>query len=111
VRLADGEGEAVSAIGPGDWVECVDNSCGQLEAWSAGERLEKGAVYQIGDCWVDTHTLKEVVSIVGRERVAGSRRKGRRLGYSINRFRPIYRPKADLIESLKAPPVRVGEFA
>lgn len=32
-------------------------------------------------------------------------------GWNASAFRPIYRPRAEFIESLKAPPVRVSEEA
>jgi ABC-type cobalt transport system substrate-binding protein len=41
-----------------------------------------------------------VVSLVGKERVAASIEHGARCGYGVWRFRPIYRPKSELIETL-----------
>lgn len=105
MRLADGEGEAVSAIGPGDWVECVDAGS---NPGKRGPPLEVGRVYRVQavvsqghPCLHDGcgHNLLEVAGV------------NHELPCCPNRFRPVYRPKADLIASLKAPPVRVGEFA
>lgn len=97
MRLADGEEEAVSAIGPGDWVECVDS-----RGWE--HLVPVGSVHLVEDVtmWqgrIPSLILKGIASPSGYREVLAEC------------FRPIYRPKADLIESLKAPPVRVGEFA
>lgn len=99
----------MSAIGPGDWVECVDmRSPGRVGfRWLRGERVpQEGSVYRVSDLWTDSNG--EVVILVGWERVGASLEHGRRVGFRANRFRPIYRPKADLIESLKTPAKREG---
>lgn len=90
----------MSAIGPGDWVECVDaKPCAR---WG-DPGLRKGGLYQV-----------EAVSIRCDE-VSGYKAAAVRLaGYvhptvegvrwlGLDRFRPIYRPNVDLIQSLKAP--------
>ena len=72
-------------IGPGDFVECVD-------ARGAPE-LTLGSIYMVrlicddgGGCW-----LREVDPPPFHD------------GFFISRFRPIYRPKASLIQSLLHP--------
>lgn len=88
-------------IGPGDWVECVD-ALGREPAGTPTP-LRVGAIYQVEDTfrWFghDGLTLREVKPPTGDR------------GFAAALFRPIYRPKADLIESLKAPPKRVKEDA
>lgn len=97
----------MSAIGPGDWVECVDvtsDVAGTGHDWQ-GERVPvEGQIYQVSDAWVDCDGYS--VILVGWERDRAARDWGRRCGFAIERFRPIYRPKADLIESLKTPAKR-----
>jgi hypothetical protein len=75
-------------IGPGDWVECVKVAPGN-------EHLI-GSIYQIssvgdwrGQPWVN---------------VCGVPKPWGRPGWHARCFRPIYRPDASFIASLKAPP-------
>lgn len=90
-----------SAIEPGMWCECVDAS--PLEA--NGKRfgpsgLRLGALYLVLAVvptplgWRD-YGIPEIV-VQGVENPYGG-------GFKPDRFRPIYRPSADLIESLKQP--------
>lgn len=86
-------------IGPGDWVECV----------SAGDRLgvlQRGSIYQISQvkscaesafCNHDGCTDPGLIL------------RGRSELFCPHRFRPIYRPNAEFIESLKAPPQSVPD--
>jgi len=93
-------------IGPGDWVECVQTSTEKPLGQQTGFRL--GGLYLVdeggvtfGHAWLNC---------------AGMARPncGFWRGWNAKSFRPIYRPKADFIESLKAPatttrqPVEVG---
>lgn len=98
-----------SAIGPGDWVECVDASpCPRYG--DPGLRL--GALYQVART---ERRRDEITGYEGdgvllsgyRHPSRGVEKKSDWLGAS--RFRPIYRPKADLIESLKAPVTRTPQ--
>lgn len=92
------------AIGPGSWVICIDISYTSRRGWCE-ERLTLGGLYQVGDCWVDGD-WEPVLSIVGRERVAGSREWGHRVGYSVSRFRPAF--EGDQTALLEADePIRV----
>lgn len=93
----------MTAIGPGDWVECVDADFG-VGVWADRRRIFKGMLYQVSDAWIDFDN--EPVILVGWEREVATREFGARAGYWVRRFRPIYRPKADLIESLKTPAKR-----
>lgn len=89
-----------SAIGPGDFVECVNAEPCAL--WG-DPGLREGGIYQV-----------EAVAM-RRDSVSGFEGAAVRLvGYvhpttegvrwlGADRFRPIYRPNADLIESLKQP--------
>ncbi len=97
----------MSAIGPGDWVECVYF---QPHPMAPKAELVVGGVYQVE--WV------------GEGQYRGAPGGGLRVvddplpndcGWRIEWFRPVYRPKAEFITSLLAPapanPVRVGEPA
>ena len=96
----------MSAIGPGDWVECVDAGSPRGKR---GPVLVLGKVYCVDGvvhqdypCLHDGcgHNLLEVAGV------------NHELPCCPSRFRPIYRPKADLIERLMQPidePVK--EFA
>lgn len=95
-------------IGPGDWVECVDDRGDGGIALHDGGFLVLGRIYQIDELMAAQTTLAGLVPAV---RLVGQpflhARSWRRRAYALSRFRPIYRPKSDLIESLKqpAPPV------
>lgn len=98
-------------IGPGDWVECVESRQGTL-------LLRVGAIYQIeavrnfewscdgcepGEC------DQCGVRCVGLD----SSRPGYSGGWICSRrFRPVYRPKSEIIQALKQPsPTRELEDA
>lgn len=97
-------------IGKGDWVECVDASCRGYGDWEPGAQPVEGALYTVEDVFdgLDGPTidLREI-----KRGPLALMFWGRRVGYGVDRFRPIYRPKSELIESLKAPPQRVSEHA
>lgn len=92
------------AIGPGDWVECVD---AQFHA-SAGVALVLAAIYRVREVLPDailsgggrgpTVRLRNIALPIGPHGVEAS--------WAISRFRPIYRPKQEIIEALKAPPIK-----
>ena len=92
-------------IGPGDWVECVDTSAPNFPTLdpdkSSRGLLTKGAIYQV-EAVVPSRLNRPMLQL----REVKTLRNEWGAFYAF-RFRPVYRPKADLIESLKAPPVRV----
>jgi hypothetical protein len=90
----------MSAIGPGDFVECVDGS--PLSNPKRPPVIE-GAVYRV-------HAIKSVLAANG-EAVEALLLVGLNTypdAYSMRRFRPIYRPDEKLIRDLLQP---VEEFA
>lgn len=78
------------AIGPGDWVECIDAA--PLRHRDNGERLLLGALYLVR--WAGPSPLTDIPSI----RVVGVNTR-----WWASRFRPIYRPKSDFRELLTTP--------
>lgn len=95
----------MSAIGPGDFVECVDAS----PSLKTGERLSVGAIYQVREVLRGpgmSGRTENGVRLVGQRRCLN--RQGVEYAWRADRFRPIYRPKSSLIEQLKRP---VGEPA
>ena len=91
----------MSAIGPGDWVECVDTSRPNFLTLDPREIspsiLIRGGVYQV-EAVVPSRQSRPMLQL--RE----VRSKLNPLGaFYAYRFRPIYRPKADLIERLMQP--------
>lgn len=108
----------MTAIGPGDWVErdpgyeSVEDAIARSKVVISGEWPTFGRVY----CIRDMRTLR---SLTGR-RYQGLRLVGivasipRHLDafWPASAFRPIYRPKVELIEQLLKPAEeRVGEDA
>lgn len=88
----------MSTIGPGDWVECVRGARSNF-SWCP-EEVVAGCLYRVTE--VDQASdwrgnLAEGLFLQGFDQ---------RHGWSVERFRPIYRPKTDLIESLKTPAKR-----
>jgi len=87
-----------SAIGPGDWVECVDTNPVNFPTFdpqkTGPELLTKGAVYQV-ESIVPSRRRRPMLQL----REVRSTRNPMGAFYA-HRFRPIYRPKADLIERL-----------
>lgn len=85
----------MTAIGKGDWVECVDNRSRDYEGCE--ERLRLGGLYcveraDIAPCGDPAIWLIEATAACPEQ------------GFRLDRFRPIFRPRADFIEALKAPP-------
>lgn len=87
-------------IGPGDWVECVDAAPRDY----ADVRLTLGAIYQVHHV-ADLGPWGLGVWLTDNPSASWSG------GYHADRFRPIYTPKQELIETLKAPPRRMKEDA
>lgn len=102
-------------IGPGDWVECVDASLRRVTI--ASGRLVRGAIYCVAWCAERHATGVGLVQSIGLTDpvMRWYAEDGTEGGYVADRFRPIYRPKQELIQSLKAPPInapaRVSEDA
>jgi hypothetical protein len=98
-------------IGKGDWVECVDAGPFRLfgllpTRFPSG--LAKGSIYCVRNAWIDRRTpFGGSIWVVTLEGV----RPGKGYAWALSRFRPIYRPRQDLIETLMAPPQRVKEDA
>lgn len=100
-------------IGPGDWVECIARGRGN----PPGVQFERDAPLDVG-------RLYRVVKVVrGVDRKSGEFREGVFLtwprtfiggveaAWPLERFRPVYRPKQTVIDSLTAPPERTPEPA
>jgi len=83
-------------IGKGDWVECIND-----RPPPGGEVFG----FNIGDI---ACVLAVSISPKGNPCVALADDPNPAF-WSIKRFRPIYRPKREIIEALKAPPIRVRE--
>lgn len=89
-----------SAIGPGDWIECVRTKLPDSPNRGRIFRCEEIVFgYGCKDCGKECGGL--VLFGVRSDHPTGS--------YSACGFRPIYRPKADLIEALKAPVTRTPQ--
>lgn len=88
-------------IGPGDWVECVESGKFACDEVVAGRVYEVAAAGE-GRC--SRSDCNGVWVRLTNDRVSGD--------WCGVRFRPIYRPKQELIESLKQPaPEREREAA
>jgi hypothetical protein len=93
----------VSAIGPGDFIECVDagpyrGSGGWVVPTLA--LLVHGAIYQVATLSTHPEYGVPTVCLVGYPSYGEEVGDAIFCGWGLFRFRPIYRPKADLIESL-----------
>lgn len=94
----------MSAIGPGDWVECLHN--GTYTRFRAGALYCVSEVMPGPDCGCEVCGQRH-----GGIRLHGmplphdypERRLRARNWWPACRFRPIYRPKASIIEQLKQP--------
>lgn len=97
-------------IGPGDWIECVGPFADPAERAARGSRIEGS--YFIGMVTV-CEAVAERVRFPGNRVAPGIKARGVRAFLADGReawipayqWRPVYRPKADFIESLKAPPI------
>ena len=94
-------------IGVGDWVECVDAT----PFHHTYPTLQLGALYCVREVAIDpsprTPDRKNGVRLHGIYLPKRQKDQAER-GWRLSRFRPIYRPRADLIESLKTPAKREG---
>lgn len=106
-------------IGPGDWVECVDDSPGRPVnlPYVREAHLVRGRIYRVAAVRDFDHykngTVLAIPTVVLTERethwIAWNGTPG---GWHLKRFRPVYRPQADLIERLCADrPVFICEDA
>jgi hypothetical protein len=82
------------AIGPGDWVECVEGAASPYRA----EEVHAGVLYQVIAC--NAPFLRRCVRCGALAGPHGLVVEGQKFGWCPTRFRPIYRPKSSLIESL-----------
>lgn len=103
----------MSAIGPGDWVERDPDfrnprrAIPKSEVSVRGGWPEFGKLYQVRDMQVlrgEEGCLWQGLRLVG---VVATISGHPDAYWPAEGFRPIYRPKADLIESLKVPAERV----
>lgn len=97
----------MSAIGPGDWVECVDDSPPRCVN-DFGPDLKVGVVvlhrmYCVDEIDEPTEEVPELGLWFADEDSVRIDGDGYDRSWAADRFRPIYRPRADLIESLLQP--------
>jgi len=81
-------------------VECVINAPHS----TVGVSLNAGALYRIRELWGDGQRIAGEPASVALEEVrlpVGP--KGFEATWNLRRFRPVYRPRADLIETLLQP--------
>lgn len=83
-------------IGVGDFVECIDAGPDRL---GTPVVLEQGSIYQVERIWIDI--LDERDGSVGTGVDLYGIVDPRDYSFELKRFKPIYRPDASLIESLK----------
>jgi hypothetical protein len=87
----------MSAIGPGDWVECI---CNQREG-KAPTKLIVGRHYRVEA--VGVCPANDVNPFHPWIRVVGCPPRKKKLGYRLEWFRPVRAASDDLIHSLKQP--------
>lgn len=87
----------MDAIGPGDWVECVH--AGEFQGNVSRGRLVQGAIYRVRAIGLTGSGCLGVALVEVRDPIT-DRYNG---FWRIGRFRPIYRPKSEIIEALKQP--------
>mgnify|MGYP006967776509 FL=1 len=95
--------DEMTAIGPGDWVECVGYALGKRGFEPRGPTPKKGEIYQIEAVVMGRlrdGAVEPAYRLVGWHVPSET---GARIVYHHSGFRPIYRPKADLIERLMQP--------
>ena len=94
----------MGAIGKGDWVECLGIERTDF-SWdmTSGEEPVRGRIYRVdkaGSAIGTDGVLRDAITLVSPK--ARSVR-GREIAWKVSNFRPIYRPNADFIDSLKQP--------
>lgn len=77
----------MSAIGPGDFVECVDDAPDEGRA----PLVVKGAIYEVSGVFDGPYG--PYLTLAGMDPSPYP-------GWFLHRFRPVYRPKQELIQSL-----------
>jgi hypothetical protein len=91
-------------IGAGDWVECVSFQgimvCGNSE--SNAPSLIVGRIYQVEEVFPPSR-FADGESGISVQEVKDIDENGNRWAFCLECFRPIYRPKSSLIESIKTP--------
>lgn len=104
-------------IGPGDFVECVlpcnERDSGVAAHWLCGAEIVAGRIYTVASVKVGVDNFgDETVGFVLTDKDTHWPDQWGELGaWHYAHFRPIYSRRADIIESLKAPPQRVCEPA
>lgn len=94
-------------IGPGDYVECIQN---RLPTTLPPRGIVVGRIYRVTDTGVTPPDDKEPNK--AWLRVDGAECRPDRWGFHAEWFRPVYKPQASLIQSLKQPaPEREQENA
>jgi len=89
-------------VGPGDFVQCVDDS---PAAWTGQKLLQSGKVYRVRSVETDTEapdgSVGPGVTVDGLKLPPSD--NGKETCWRLSRFRLIYRPKDDLIIRLMLP--------
>lgn len=97
----------MSAIGPGDWVECIQTvDEGVLDArLLGGGRIYKGRLYCVEAIMegADENGDWDIGLRLTDPETHRTQADGTPGGWCVDLFRPIYRPRTDLIETLKQP--------
>ena len=75
----------MTAIGKGDFVECIDSSGN----WPPGEALHEGSLYVVNEVGLDPIDDVTILFLEGMERRIATAFWGYRVGYGLERFRPI----------------------
>lgn len=91
----------MSAIGPGDWVECIDSDSTDLSARFGSRSYVTGGLSVVEEVGEDDYG--PWLNCVGKIRPADIGAPQEQ-GFGVEFFRLIYRPKAEIIEPLKAIP-------
>lgn len=94
----------MSDIGPGDWVECVGGN-GSPHAWEVakGQKPDRGRIYQVDRVGRAVDRLGQTKPTITLVSPKAWSERGREIGWRVEYFRPIYRPKQSIIEKLKQP--------
>lgn len=91
----------MSAIGPGDWVECLKGSSMISDCVPGGLYCVEAIVPAEGECPQCGDDTPEGLLFSGHKKRLSP--CGLYWSWCPCRFRPIYRPRAEFIESLKQP--------
>lgn len=94
----------MSAIGKGDWVECVSYDGGHPHPARMVGTLTVGGIYRVRKVVRGRDSVRGVPADgIQVDGVYAYHANGVEGAWHPDRFRPIYRPRADLIESLLQP--------